>query len=486
MWVLFDVASIAFVLALLLSPPIRDGARRLGWVDRPGARKVHRQPVPRVGGIAIAISYAAALGFLFVAPYKNLPVDLPAAIQAGVALLPAAVLILAVGFVDDVVGIKPWQKFAGQTVAAVLAFQAGFGIYVFRGDPLEVWISLPVTVLWLVACSNAVNLIDGIDGLAVGVGFFASAVTLIAALLHGNLPLALVTAPLAGALLGFLRYNFNPASLFLGDSGSLLVGFLLGCYSALWSHKSATLLGMTAPLMALAIPLLDTGLAIVRRLLTGRPIFGADRRHIHHRLLDQGLTQRRAVLVLYGVCGLAAMFSLLQDVVNESYGGLIIILFCASAWIGVQHLGYAELGVASRLLFRGQLRGTIDLQLRLQEFERQLGTARSTAELWPILWHGCQEFGFDGARLRVTGRIFESPSLTDRRTAYWQLRLPLSDERYLNLYRKPDSAAHPMTLNSFGETVTTLLNELLPRIDRKEPSPGEPSDAAQRSYSASA
>jgi UDP-N-acetylmuramyl pentapeptide phosphotransferase/UDP-N-acetylglucosamine-1-phosphate transferase len=137
---------------------------------------------------------------------------------------------------------------------------------------------------------NAVNLVDGMDGLAAGVGFFATVTTLIAALIHQNLELAIVTVPMAGALLGFLRYNFNPASIFLGDSGSLLVGLLLGCYAALWSQKSATMLGMAAPLMALAIPLLETSLSILRRALRNRPVFGADAGHIHHKLLEQGLT----------------------------------------------------------------------------------------------------------------------------------------------------------------------------------------------------
>jgi UDP-GlcNAc:undecaprenyl-phosphate GlcNAc-1-phosphate transferase len=126
-------------------------------------------------------------------------------------------------------------------------------------------------------------------------------------------------APLAGALLGFLRYNFNPASIFLGDCGSLTIGFLLGCYGIIWSQKSATMLGMTAPLMALAIPLLDTGLAIGRRFLRHQPIFGADRNHIHHQLLDRGLSPRRVALILYGVGGIAAVFSLMQSMYHNRF-----------------------------------------------------------------------------------------------------------------------------------------------------------------------
>src|SRR5207247_514333 len=209
-------------------------------------------------------------------------------------------------------------------------------------------VSLPLTLLWLVGCANAFNLIDGVDGLATGLGLFATLTMVIAALLHGNLTLAIATAPLAGALLGFLRYNFNPASIFLGDSGSLLVGFLLGCYGVLWTQKSATLLGMAAPLMALSIPILDVCLSIGRRFLSQSPIFGADRGHIHHRLLDRGLSPRRVALLLYAVGGLGALFSILQSVVPSRLSLLILALFCASTWIFVHSLKYVEFGVAGR------------------------------------------------------------------------------------------------------------------------------------------
>src|SRR5947208_10567281 len=169
---------------------------------------------------------------------------------------------------------------------------AGVNVSGVAGFAAHGWWSFPITVGWLVVCSNAFNLIDGMDGLATGVGLFAAFTTLAAALLQNNALLALATAPLVGALLAFLRYNFNPASIFLGDCGSLTIGFLLGCFAAVWSQKSATLLGMTAPVMALSVPLLDTGIAVVRRFLRRQPIFSADRNHLHHRLLDRGFSSR--------------------------------------------------------------------------------------------------------------------------------------------------------------------------------------------------
>jgi UDP-GlcNAc:undecaprenyl-phosphate/decaprenyl-phosphate GlcNAc-1-phosphate transferase len=328
MLILLDLAGIAFLFALVLTPMMRDVARKLNLVDHPdGSRKIHTEPIPRGGGVAIAIAYLLAFGFVLIAPYRDVTFDIHAVVPRAMAVLPAAGLVFLVGLIDDLGGLKPWQKLIGQIAAALFAFWAGVRIEFLHWHELSFWISLPITVLWLVGCANAFNLIDGLDGLAAGVGLFATVTMLVAALTHNNLQLAIITAPLAGCLLGFLRYNFNPASVFLGDCGSLLIGFLLGCYGVMWSQKSATLVALTAPMMAMAIPLLDVALAIVRRFLRNQPIFGADQRHIHHRLLERGLTPRRAALFLYGICGLAAAFSLLQDLFMT---GLAERLWCCS------------------------------------------------------------------------------------------------------------------------------------------------------------
>src|SRR5207247_1602256 len=171
-------------------------------------------------------------------------------------------VIFATGLLDDLFGLSPWQKIFGQVGAAGLAYWAGVRVLGVAGFSAHGWWSIPLTVLWLVGCANAFNLIDGVDGLAAGVGLFATLTIFLAALLQNNAPLALATVPLAGALLAFLRYNFNPASIFLGDCGSLSIGFLLGCYGIIWSQKSATMLVMSAPLLALAIPLHDTCITI--------------------------------------------------------------------------------------------------------------------------------------------------------------------------------------------------------------------------------
>jgi len=265
--------------------------------------------------------------------------------------------------------------------------------------------------------------------------------------------LALATVPLAGALLGFLRYNFNPASIFLGDSGSLTLGFLLGCYGVLWSQKSATVLGMTAPLMALAVPLLDTAIAIARRFLRGQPLFKADAAHIHHRLLARGLTPRRAVLLLYGTCGLAAGMGLLSSLVHGQSKGLIIVLFCAAAWIGVQHLGYMEFGTAGRMLIGGAFRRHLVNQLTLQAFEEALGKAQTEEERWGAVREACARFGFSRAELRWAGRRFSEELAEVNGNPCWSIEIPLGAGDCLRLERCFGAAPAPTVLVPFAEAL---------------------------------
>ena len=256
-------------------------------------------------------------------------------------------------------------------------------------------------------CTNAFNLIDGMDGLAAGVGLVAAVTMLVAALTQSNLPLALATMPLAGCLLGFLRYNFNGASVFLGDSGSLLIGFMLGCYGALWSEKSVTLVALTVPLLAVSIPLIDVVLSIMRRFLRNRPIFQADRGHIHHRLLDLGLSPKNAVLTMYGICGVVAVLSLLASALHNQFSGLIVIVFGGAVWIGIRQLDYTEFASASRMFLGGKFRQIIDVETRMADFETSLAKATSVEECWAQIRAGSQGFGFHEVRMSLCGRVFE-------------------------------------------------------------------------------
>jgi len=450
-------AAVALMLSFLLTPLVRDAFLRRGLVDRPdGLRKLHGRPVPRVGGIPIAASYVLAYLVLLASPLKG-GEFLEQALPLVWAILPAAALVFAVGLTDDVWGLRPAAKLAGQIFAALLACWAGVKVSTVAGYAVPDWLALPLTVLWLVACANAFNLIDGVDGLAAGVGLVATLTAFLAALLHQNLPLALATFPLAGALVAFLRYNFNPASIFLGDSGSLLVGFLLGCYGVIWSQKSTTILGMTAPLVALAVPLADTAIAVARRFLRGRPVFDADRGHVHHRLLDLGLGPRRVVLVLYAACGVGAAFSLLLSSLYGKYTGLVLVLFLAVAWAGIDRLNYDEFGAAKRMLFGGELRQMLNAQIALAKLERELARAWSIESCWAAIEEVCRSFGFAHAELHYGGRVFGRSADRPAARDSWHVYVPLSDRDYVLLSRGPAASAA-----AFVSPLADLLRAQLP------------------------
>jgi len=336
---LIFLALLSVGLTLILTPVVREIFAAYGVVDEPDQdRKIHKHPIARGGGIAVAVSYAVS--FFIVRWWFGIADDRLALVWK---ILPAAWVVFIVGIVDDLWGLKAWQKLAGQVAAAGIACWSGILAVDGAGHHAHAWWTLPLAILWLLACSNGFNLIDGMDGLAAGAGLVGTLAVFAAALLTNNTALAMAALPLAGCLLGFLCYNFNPASVFLGDSGSLLIGFVLGCFGIVWAQKSASPMGVTAPLMALSLPLIDVALAITRRFLGGQPIFSADRAHVHHRLLDHGWSPKAVALMLYSVCIVAAGFSLLESVVIGSViSGFILLAFFAVAAIGVRCLGYAE------------------------------------------------------------------------------------------------------------------------------------------------
>ncbi len=259
MFLIFTLGALSLLLALFLTPVVRDSIGRLGFLDHPdGMRKRHASPIPRVGGIAIVTAYVATFVIALALPLQYTYV-LHDAFGNILPLTLVGSIVFATGVLDDLIGLSAWQKLMGIGGASVLAYCTGIrvNIHLFPGFSLARGLASSITVVWLVGCTNAFNLIDGMDGLAAGVGLVSAVTMLLAALTQNNLPLALATMPLAGCLLGFLRYNFNSASVFLGDSGSLLIGFLLGCFGAFWSEKSVTLVALTVPLLALSIPLLD-------------------------------------------------------------------------------------------------------------------------------------------------------------------------------------------------------------------------------------
>lgn len=459
MYSILFLAVIGFVLSIAVTPLVRKVCLRAGLVDRPDhSRKLHKRDIPRVGGVSLGLAYSLTFGILFVTPLKG------GAIVSGsfhmiAKLFPAAALIFATGLLDDLLRLKPWQKLIGQIVAAGVAYFAGVRVLAVGGEHLErIWWSLPVTMIWLVACTNALNLIDGVDGLAAGVGFVASTTMLLAGAMTHNLELLLATVPLAAALLGFLRYNFNPATIFLGDCGSLLIGFLLGCYGVLWSQKSATILGMTAPLITLSIPLLDTSLAIARRFLRRQPIFGADRGHIHHRLLDRGLTPRRVALLLYGMCALAAAFSL--SLASHHFEVPILLLFCLGVWITVQRLGFVEFDTVGKMILKGSFRKLLNSQISLEAFQAALSRASTPEECWSVVRSNYREFGFYQVSMRLAGCTYAEQNLTQgnpERSCAWRVEIPLPGADYIRLTRECDNSAHQNTVAPLADVLRRTL-----------------------------
>ncbi|HYV61496.1 MAG TPA: MraY family glycosyltransferase, partial [Bryobacteraceae bacterium] len=308
----------------------------------------------------------------------------------------------------------------------------------------------------------------GLDGLAAGMGLVASLTMVIAALREPNLQLAYASIPLVGALLAFLCFNFNPATVFLGDSGAMLIGFLLGCYGAVWAQKSATLVGMIGPMLAISIPLLDVSLTILRRFLRNQPIFSADRGHIHHRLLERGLAPSRAVLVLYLVCAAAAAFALLltHPYAGRFYGPIILVI-CIVVWVGVRQLRYAEFGIASRLLFGGELQRTLGGQIRLEMLAQKLGESLSEEECWRVLAASIDDFGFSAVELSLRGHRWQKSIGNAADLECWSLQVPISDQDWLRLKRPFASGVLPMMVAPFLDTVRRAIQSRLQDWERE-------------------
>ena len=308
-WIPFSSLFAAALLTSLAATPLaRRIAVKLGAIDKPTGRRVNKVPVPRMGGIAIFCGIAAAFAVQYVGTMLlGWPVVLVPSPKLRVnywMLVLAFCVIFGTGLLDDKFSLKPAQKLAGQMFAAVIAVAGGLVI----GDissPLGPefislgWMAYPVTVIYLVAYVNIINLIDGLDGLAAGISAIASFTMFVLSVMAGRLDAAALSIAVTGSSLGFLRYNFHPASIFMGDSGSLTLGFALGCSSLLSVTRFAGLTTIIVPLVIAAVPILDTLSAIVRRTRAHVSIGQADRGHIHHRLMDEGFDQRQAVLVMY-------------------------------------------------------------------------------------------------------------------------------------------------------------------------------------------
>ncbi|HKT89068.1 MAG TPA: MraY family glycosyltransferase [Candidatus Sulfotelmatobacter sp.] len=323
----------------------------------------------------------------------------------GTILAPAA-LIFLLGVYDDLHGVGPYFKFTVQGIAATVLYVGGLRIVnipVIFGDRVLPWyIGLVLTVGWVLAITNAFNLIDGLDGLAAGSALFSTMVAFVVALLNGPPLVEIMTIALAGAILGFLRFNFNPATIFLGDSGSLLIGFLLSAFALKGAQKAPTIVAVAIPIVSFGLPILETVLSIIRRLISGRPVFTADREHIHHKLLQHGLTHRQVVILLYGVSAVFALLSLFLLWPTGSSLGLVLCVLGIGIWIGVQHLGYLEFGELARVAHRTLDQPQIFVNnLAIRRAVEELKVARDFEQVRRILLAAFSSNDFDAFELQL-------------------------------------------------------------------------------------
>ena len=307
-WVkVMSAILIAFLVSIAATPAVKSFASKVGAIDVPDhKRHIHDHPIPRMGGLAIFFGFLLSV-LLFA--------DITTEVRG---ILLGAIIIVATGAMDDVVSLKPGTKFLAQIIAAIIAVIHGVVIRVMMNpnvfsqteSVLLGWLAIPITILWIVGITNSVNLIDGLDGLAVGVSTISCITILVVALRVAEPNVAIIVAALAGACIGFMPYNLNPAKIFMGDTGSLLLGYVLSTVSVLGLFKFYTVVTFVVPVLALAVPLSDTLFAFVRRVAHGQSPFQADRGHFHHKLMDLGLNQKQAVAILYAVSaalGLAAV-----------------------------------------------------------------------------------------------------------------------------------------------------------------------------------
>ncbi|KZL90083.1 MraY family glycosyltransferase [Clostridium magnum] len=330
---LYVLAVISVAISAILTPFVKKFAIKMKVIDIPkDNRRIHKKPIPLLGGLAIYFSFILTL----ILKSGSLS-------RSEIGIIIGATIIVIGGFLDDKFDIRPWHKLLIQMASALSLVIYGIRIQLIT-NPIsssELYISIgilsiPLTIVWVVGITNALNLIDGLDGLAAGVAFISAVTIFIIALLNNRSEAAVLTVILSGAILGFLPYNFNPATIFMGDTGAQLLGFLLAAISIEGAIKSAAAFAIAVPILALGIPIYDILFAMIRRKLNGRPIMQADRGHLHHRLLDMGLTQRQAVIIMYLISAVLGSFAIIamQVSTQRSYFllAMVMVVLVIVAW----------------------------------------------------------------------------------------------------------------------------------------------------------
>jgi len=384
----------ALFLSFVLTKLVRDVATQKGWVAAPAQpRHLHNRALPRLGGVAIVFSFLIATGTALVATRLMRP-ELSPSLRPLLTILPPAILIFLLGVYDDIRSVGPYWKFLVQAIAGAMLFAGGLRILdlpVLFGAHQFSWITgLPVTILWVMAITNAFNLIDGLDGLAAGSALFSTLVVFVVALL-GNLSL-------------------------------LFIGFMLSALALYGAQKAPTIIAVAIPMVSFGLPILETSLSVLRRFISGRPVFTADREHIHHKLLQRGMSHRQVVIVLYGVSAVFALLSLFLLWPTGSTLGLVLAVLGTGVWIGVQHLGYLEFGEIRRVAQRTiEQRQIVVNNLAIRRATEELKVAESFQQVGRILTAAFDSNDFDAFELRaeVAGRGFHLVDAEDIPQLRW-------------------------------------------------------------------
>ena len=443
------VFCVALIVSLSTTPVVRRMGIRYGLIDRPEARKVHKRPVPRIGGLALLFSSLTAL--VLISLVDTAVADLLHIGKSELLLILGLFIAFGTGFTDDCRRLGYKAKFILQIAAATCAFMAGLRIgnlWLVPLPPLFGFdiLSYCVTVFWFLLFINAINLIDGLDGLAAGICFFASTVMILMAMYAGDFYTALFFAALAGSLVGFLPFNFTPASIFMGDGGSYFLGYALAALSIMGSHKTEMGATLMIPLVALGIPIFDVLLSPVRRFLRARSLFSPDSSHIHHHLIAMGLTTKRAVLVCYLITLSLCIFAIVVANFHDEFGGLLLIILGIGTFVFMRFLGYADFLSPHKLLnWFHEINYTLGLQRqrrKLIDYQIKTENARSDRDVWRQVISFLRDIDFDYASFYDSIHTFKGGKSPTRHHSSpkdhtFKIRKAKIDEASVILRKKP-------------------------------------------------
>jgi len=406
MTTLLAIFLIALTLSIVTTPIAKKCGEKMGAIDLPDERKFHQSPIPRNGGMAIVFTFFITLcimSFFNTDVSNKLRLDLPM-----IFLFIGSGICFGVGLYDDFKHLGPYIKFIFQIFAATVAFLGGVRIEFFHVGSFYIQtgiLSYFITVFWFVFFINAINLIDGLDGLAAGITFFASIVLVILSVIQNNFVTAVLFTALSGSILGFLRYNFNPASIFMGDGGSYFLGFIIAGLSITGAVKSQLGAALLIPLVALGVPIFDTLISPLRRFMLGQSLFKPDKGHVHHRLIEKGLSARRSVLIIYGITICLCLLSILLVNFRNEQAGLILIVLGSISIVFIQKIGYFDYFATDKIYgwfrdvtdeagFTRDRRTFLSLQL-------EITNAKELSSLWGKICNALDRMEFDMAQLNI-------------------------------------------------------------------------------------